>query len=157
MLDDVDFEITVFAGIIRGRMAQEPGYTAVQKIPGIGPTLGAVLVAVLVAEIGDITRFASASKLTCWAGLTPKHHESDTHVRRGRITKQGSRLVRWAAIESIKTISKTSEVGVLRERVADRRGRNIGSVAAARRQLELVFYALRDGHVRALEHLPRVA
>jgi transposase len=153
LMDDVDFEITVFTGIIRGRMAQEPGYTAVQKIPGIGPTLGAVLV----AEIGDITRFASASKLTCWAGLTPKHHESDTHVRRGRITKQGSRLVRWAAIESVKTVSKTSEVGVLRERVADRRGRNIGSVAAARRQLELVFYALRDGHVRALEHLPRVA
>jgi hypothetical protein len=46
---------------------------------------------------------------------------------------------------------------VLRERVADRRGRNIGSVAAARRQLELVFYALRDGHVRALQHRPRVA
>jgi hypothetical protein len=47
--------------------------------------------------------------------------------------------------------------GVLRERVADRRGRNVGAVAAARRQLEFVFYALRDGHVRALEHLPRVA
>jgi len=46
---------------------------------------------------------------------------------------------------------------VLRERVADRRGRNIGSVAAARRQLEFVFYALRDGHVRALEHRPWVA
>jgi transposase len=153
VMDDLDFEVNVFSGIIRGRLAPEPGYTAVQKIPGIGPTLGAVLV----AEIGDITRFASASKLTCWAGLTPKHHESDTHVRRGRITKQGSRLVRWAAIESVKTVSKASEVGVLRERVADRRGRNIGSVAAARRQLELVFYALRDGHVRALEHLPAVA
>jgi hypothetical protein len=80
--------------------------------------------------------------------LTPKHHESDTHVHRGRITKQGSRLVRWAAIEPVKTISKSSAVGVLRERVADRRGRNIGSVAAARRQLEFVFYALRDGRAR---------
>jgi transposase len=153
VMDDLDFEINVFAGIIGGRMAREPGYTAVQKIPGIGPTLGAVLV----AEIGDIGRFASASKLSCWAGLTPKHHESDTHLRRGRITKQGSHLVRWAAIESVTTISKGSEVGMLRERVADRRGRNIGSVAAARRQLEFVFYALRDGHVRALEHLPAAA
>jgi transposase len=153
LMDDLDFEITVFAGLARGRMAKEPGYAAVQKIPGIGPTLGAVFV----AEIGDITRFASAEKLTCWAGLTPKHHESDTHVHRGRITKQGSRLVRWAAIESVKTIPKASPVGVLRERVADRRGRNIGSVAAARLQLEFVFYALRDGHVRALEQLPRAA
>src|SRR5665647_798650 len=85
----------------------EPGYTAVQRIPGIGPTLGAVFV----AEIGDSTRFASAPKLTCWAGLTPKHHESDTHVHRGRITKQGSRLVRWAAIESVKIVPAGSPAG----------------------------------------------
>jgi transposase len=153
LMDDLDFEIDLFAGMVRGRMVREPGYTAVQNIPGIGPTLAAVFV----AEIGDVTRFASAPKLTCWAGLTPKHHESDTHVHRGRITKQGSRLVRWAAIESVKRIPAGTPVGVLRERVADRRGRNIGSVAAARRQLEFVFYALRDGHVRALKHLPRVA
>ena len=153
LIDDLEFEIDVFAGIVRGRMAREPGYTAVQNIPGIGPTLAAVFV----AEIGDITRFSSAPKLTCWAGLTPKHHESDTHVHRGRITKQGSRLVRWAAIESVKNIPAGTVAGVLRERVADRRGRNVGAVAAARRQLEFVFYALRDGHVRALEHLPGVA
>jgi len=99
----------------------------------------------------------SAAKLACWAGLTPTHHESDTHVRRGRLTKQGSRLVRWAAIESVKTISKGTPIGILRERVADRRGSNIGSVAAATRQLEFVRYTLRDSHVRAVEHLPMVA
>jgi len=62
----------------------------VQTIPGIGPILGAVFV----AEIGDVHRFASAEKWTCWAGMTPLHRESDTRVGRGRITKQGSRLVR---------------------------------------------------------------
>ena len=108
-----------------------------------------------VAEIGDVTRFQSAPKLTCWAGMTPKHHESDTHVHRGAITKQGSRLVRWAAVESVKVLPKTSRVGQVRERVADRRGRNVGAVAAARVQLEYVFYALRDGHVRALQPHPR--
>ncbi len=117
-----------------------------QTIPGIGPTLGAVLV----AEIGDIGRFTRPEQLTCWAGLTPKHHESDTHVHRGRITKQGSRLVRWAVIESVQILPKTSTIGIVRERVGARRGRNIGVVAAARQQLEYVFYALRDHHVRAL-------
>ena len=39
-----------------------------------------------------------------WAGLTPKHHESDTTVHRGRITKQGSRLVRWAAVEAVQRV-----------------------------------------------------
>jgi hypothetical protein len=65
--------------------------------------------------------------------MTPKHHESDTHVHRGNITKQGSRLVRWAAIESVQILPKTRVVGQIRERIGDRRGRNIGVVAAALR------------------------
>jgi hypothetical protein len=124
-----------------------PGYAAVQTIPGIGPTLAAVLV----AEIGDIQRFARPEQLTCWAGMTPTHRESDVHVHRGRITKQGSRLVRWAVVESVQILPATTMVGQFRDRVAARRGHNIGVVAAGRRQLEYVFYALRDHHVRALE------
>ena len=147
LIEDLDFEIDVFAGLARGRLVRDPGYVAVQQIPGIGP----VLAAVFVAEIGEVTRFATAPQLACWAGLTPKHHESDTHVHRGRITKQGSRLVRWAAVESIKRVGPSTRVGALRDRVAARRGANIAAVAAARQQIEYVFYALRDGHVRALQ------
>jgi transposase len=148
LIDDLDFEIDLFDNLVRGRLRTDPGYTAVQQIPGIGPVLGAVFV----AEVGDVTRFDTAAQLACWAGLTPKHHESDAHVRRGRITKQGSRLVRWAAVESVKRVGSHTRVGALRDRVADRRGGNIGAVAAARQQVEYVFYALRDGHVRALDH-----
>jgi hypothetical protein len=47
----------------------------------------------------------------------------------------------------------TSYIGAVREKVAHRRGnRNIGAVAAARKQLQLVFYGLRDHEVRALRH-----
>ena len=153
LIENLEFEVDLFAGIVRGRLAHDPGYAAVQTIPGIGPTLGAVFV----AEIGDVTRFARPEQLTSWAGLTPKHHESDTHVHRGRITKQGSRLVRWAAVESVQILPKTTQVGIIRERVGARRGHNIGVVAAARQQLEYVYYALRDHHVRALDHSPTAA
>ena len=68
-----------------------------QAISGVGPVLGAIFV----AEIGDVHRFPAAPQLCSWAGLTPSHHESDTTVRRGHITKQGSRLVRWAADLSV--------------------------------------------------------
>ncbi len=78
-------------------------------------------------------------------------------MHRGRITKQGSRLVRWAAIESVQILPETSRSARSGTGSADRRGRNIGVVAAARRQLEFVFYALRDHHVRALHRPPRVA
>jgi transposase len=151
LLEDLEFEIDLFAGLARGRLARDPGYLAVQHIPGIGP----ILAAVFVAEIGDVSRFTTAPQLACWAGLTPKHHESDTHVHRGRITKQGSRLVRWAAVESVQVLPAHTKVGGMRDRVAARRGRNIGAVAAARQQIEYVFYALRDHHVRALQ--PRAA
>jgi transposase len=152
LMEELDFEIDLFTNLVQGRLRADPGYVAVQQIPGIGPILGAVFV----AEVGDVTRFATAPQLACWAGLTPKHHESDTHVHRGRITKQGSRLVRWAAVESVKRLGPRSKVGALRDRVAERRGANIGAVAAARQQVEYVFYALRDHHVRAL-HPPRAA
>jgi transposase len=131
LLEDLDFEIDLFTNLVQGRLRADPGYVAVQQIPGIGPVLGAVFV----AEIGDVSRFGTAPQLACWAGLTPKHHESDTHVHRGRITKQGSRLVRWAAVESVKRLGPHSRVGALRDRVADRRGANIGAVAAARQQV----------------------
>ena len=153
VIDLLEFEIGIFAGLTRARLAADPGYTAVQQIPGIGPTLGAVFL----AEIGDVTRFPAAEKLTCWAGLTPRHRESDTHVHRGRITKQGSRLIRWAAVESVQILPATTAVGQIRDRVAARRGRNIAVVAAARRQLEYVYYALRDHHVRALHTTPPAA
>jgi len=146
LIDDLEDEIELFQRLTRGRLAADPGYTALQQLPGVGP----ILAAVFVAEVGDVSRFRTAPQLACWAGLTPKHHESDTHVHRGRITKQGSRLVRWAAVESVKTLGPTSVTGAYKKQVADRRGKNIGTVAAARKQVEFVFYALRDHHVRAL-------
>jgi transposase len=150
VIDLLEFEIDVFAKLAHGRLARDRGYIAVQTIPGIGRVLGAVLV----AEIGDVHRFPTAEQLGCWAGMTPKHHESDTKVRRGRITKQGSRLVRWAAVESVQRLPKYSVLGAFRDQVAARRGTNIGVVAAARRQLEYVYYALRDHHVRGLHPRP---
>jgi transposase len=146
LIDDLEDEIDLFARLARGRLVADPGYTAVQQLPGVGP----ILAAVFVAEVGDITRFTKATQLASWAGLTPKHHESDTHVHRGRVTKQGSRLVRWAAVESVKRIGPHTVVGAYKQQVADRRGKNVGTVAAARKQIEFVYYALRDHHVRAL-------
>jgi transposase len=152
MIEAFDVEVDAVDKLTRARLRTDPGFTAVQTIPGVGPVLGAVFV----AEIGDITRFPGPTQLASWAGLTPTHHESDTTVRRGRITKQGSRLVRWAAIEAVQHTNKYGRLGIHRDRVAARRGRNIGKVAAARELIELVYYALRDHTVRRLTQLPRI-
>ena len=79
------------------RLKGHPGYEAIQALRGVGP----VLAAVFIAEIGDVSRFGNARRLCSWAGLTPRHRESDSHVARGRISKQGSRLLRWACVEAV--------------------------------------------------------
>jgi transposase len=146
VIEVLDFEIDTFARLVTGRLRADPGYAAIQVIPGVGPLLGAVFV----AEIGDITRFRRPGQLASWAGLTPRHRESDTTVHRGRITKQGSTLVRWAAVEAVQRIPGHTRLGQVRDRIGARRGRNIGVVAAARELITLVFYGLRDHHIRCL-------
>jgi transposase len=148
-----DQEITMLGHEISTALAGDVNYLALQTIPGVGP----VLAAVFVAEIGDIHRFASAPQLCSWAGLTPRHRESDTTVRRGPITNQGPRLVRWAAVEAVQRLPGGSNQAADFHRIADRRGTGIGRVAAARKLLTLVFYGLRDGRVRCLAAAPRQA
>src|SRR3954452_21250255 len=92
----LDGEIDAFSTQVSTRLCGDPRYRVRQTMPGIGP----VLAAVFLAEIADVTRFAGPAPLTSWAGLTPRHRESDLQVHRGGITKQGSRGVRWAAIEA---------------------------------------------------------
>jgi hypothetical protein len=53
-------------------------------------------------------------------------------------------------VESVNRIGPQTVVGAYKAQVADRRGKNVGKVAAARKQIEFVYYALRDHHVRAL-------
>jgi transposase len=145
LIDAYTFEIDVVAKRTTAQLGRNPGYRAIQAIPGVGP----VLAAVFVAEIGDVTRFPRPQMLCSWAGMTPRHYESDTTVRRGRITKQGSHLVRWAAVEAVQHV-RHGAIGATRTRLAARRGANIAKVAAARKLLTLVYYGLRDGHIRSL-------
>jgi transposase len=145
LIDALTFEIDIVAKRVTAGLARHPGFRAVQAIDGVGP----ILAMVFVAEIGDVSRFARPQQLCSWAGMTPKHRESDTKVHRGRITKQGSRLVRWAAVEAVQRV-RGGPIATARARIGEHRGVNIGKVAAARKLLTLVFYGLRDGHIRAL-------
>ena len=142
-------EITLLEAAIADLLAHHDGYHAIQALPGIGP----VLAAVLVAEIGDIIRFATPARLCSWAGLTPRHRESDVKVSRGHITKQGSPLVRWALVEAIQHVPAGHPLRQRKEDILARRGdqaKNIAKIAMARQLLTWVFYAMRDGQVRAL-------
>jgi transposase len=145
LIEALDFEIDVVGRRTATKLATDAGYRAVQAIDGVGP----ILAAIFVAEIGDVTRFHRPEQLCSWAGLTPRHRESDTTVHRGRITKQGNPLLRWAAIEAVQR-PRGGPLAATRARIGERRGANVSKVAVARKLLTLVFYGLRDGHIRCL-------
>jgi transposase len=130
LIDMLTFEIDIAGRRVHARLGDHAGWRVIQALLGVGP----VLAAVFVAEMGDVHRFAGPEALTCWAGLTPKHRESDATVHRGRITKQGNRAVRWAAIEAVQRVS-TGPAGAVKARVGAHRGKNVAKVAAARKLL----------------------
>ncbi len=101
-----------------------------------------------------MTRFSSPAQLCSWAGLTPKHRESDTTLKRGPITKQGSRLVRWAAIEAAQRQAAATKLKADFARISAAHGdtqgaRKVARVAVARKILTLVYFGLRDGTIRS--------
>ena len=153
LIGHYDREIKRLDHEIHRWLCDDVGYHEIQRLAGVGP----VLAAVFVAEIGDVSRFKSAKQLSSWAGLTPRHRESDTTINRGPITKQGSVLVRWAAVEAVARYQGGPPIRDAYQRIAERRGNKVARVAAARKLLTLVFYGIRDGEIRCLQQVEAAA
>lgn len=63
------------------------------SIPGIGLNLGAIIV----AEIGDFSRFASPDKILAFAGCSPSTYQSgQLYSSHAKMEKRGSKYLRWA-------------------------------------------------------------
>jgi len=83
LVEHCNREVAMLERVIHQRLRDHTGYRAIQAIDGVGP----ILAAIFVTEIGDVTRFPNPEALCSWAGLTPRHRESDSKAKRGRITK----------------------------------------------------------------------
>lgn len=87
LISDMDGDICELA-------SEDPRAMLLTTIPGIS-YFSALLI---VCEIGDISRFATAYKLCSCTGLVPRVHSSGRVARYGPITKQGSRYLRWIMV-----------------------------------------------------------
>jgi transposase len=147
LIADFDREIAATTLEIDQRARRDDRVDVLCQVRGVGPYTAMLVI----AEIGDISRFRKARKLCAWAGLTPTVRSSDGKARLGHITRQGSRPLRWALVEAAQHSVRGG--GPLRqdlERIAKRRGKNIAKVAVARKILTLCYYGLRDGEIRCL-------
>jgi transposase len=105
------------------------------------PGVGRLIAMIILAEIGDITRFHSPKALCSWAGLTPRVHNSDAVVQHGHITKEGSRYLRTAMVRAATVSCRVSPKWYqVHEHLAQRCGRRAARVAVARRLLTVIYY-----------------
>jgi transposase len=125
---------------VRQRAKADPQVKVLTQLPGVGPFTALVLL----AEIGDISRFGSARKLASWAGLTPTVRGSDRTVRHGHISKQGPTWARWVLCEAAQTAKRHPDFAPGYEALARRRGKKIATTAVARKLLTRAYHLLTD-------------
>jgi transposase len=125
---------------LHARAKADPRVKVLTTLPGVGEFTALVML----AEIGDITRFGSSRKLASWAGLTPTVRGSDRTVRHGHISKQGSAWLRWALVQSAQTAKRSPEFAAGYATIAAKRGTKIATIAIARKLLGRAWHLLHD-------------
>ena len=133
VIDRIDGELRLHA-------KADPRVKVLTTLPGVGQFTALMML----AEIGDITRFGSARKLASWAGLTPTVRGSDRTVRHGHISKQGSAWLRWVLNQAAQTAKRSPEFAATYAAIAKRRGKKIATIAIARKLVTRAYYLLAD-------------
>ena len=129
----------------------DPRVKVLTALPGVGEFTALVML----AEIGDITRFGSARKLASWAGLTPTVRGSDLTVRHGHISKQGSAWLRWVLNQAAQTAKRSPEFAATYAAIAKRRGKKIATIAIARKLLTRAYHLLAEMQATSTNEPPQ--
>lgn len=135
----------------RGQMAELDGELArmvagspITTIPGIG----AVCAAGILGEIGDVSRFGSASKLVAYAGCDPSVSESGEFAgSRARLSKRGSPYLRWylwLAADRARRFDPALRAYYEKKR-SEGKCHKVAVSAVVRKLCSIVFAVLRDG------------
>jgi len=101
----------------------------------------------IMAEVGDIERFMSVKHLQSYAGLIPSTYNSGDKQIHGRITKRGSRWLRWIMIEAAYhqvNCKRIPGFGAYYNTLKKRKGSKTAAVATARKLLAVVWRLLKD-------------
>jgi len=139
MIDALNERIKSVNRVIRAWAKDDPRAQLLISMPGIGIYSAAVIV----ADIGDIKRFDGPKQLCSYAGLVPSTRSSDTHVRHGRITKEGSPWLRWIMVSAAQRAPCASpRLALFFERTLQQHGKKTARVALARKMLSIVYYML---------------
>jgi transposase len=96
VLDRLDAELVALRRQIAAFARRQPGCRALQTRYGVGP----ITAVAIWAQLGDTRRFSASRKTVRHTGLDITVHSSDAKRATGRLSRQGSPLLRWALSSS---------------------------------------------------------
>ena len=108
------------------------------------PGIGFISAVTILAEIGDFRDFEKPEKLAAWCGLVPSVYQSADKLITGKITKHGSRHLRWILVEVAQTVARCGSPKLKRFflRIMERKGFKVAIVALARKILCILHHLL---------------
>lgn len=151
LIDDLNELVKSAEERIEQTVTSNPQAELLTTIPGISY----VSALTIMGEIGEISRFRSAKKLMGYAGLVPSTYSSGDSVRHGRITKTGSKWLRYIMIEVAQhqqLCKRKPGFGSYYLKLKQRKGTATAAVATARKMLAVVWRLLTDN--RPFELIP---
>jgi transposase len=142
LIDELDRQIASCERDLRRLGAEHRYVPLLLTVPGIG----FVLAYTIAAEIGEIERFPSPAKLAGYSGLCPRVYQSGASDRRGPLSKQGPRYLRWALVEAATTACRhpvyRERYERTKRRLGKQRGPKVAQVDLARRLSEAIWHML---------------
>jgi len=141
LMDNLNDEIKDLDKTIDKEQYKYPEADLLKSIIGIS-TFSALLI---IAEIADFSRFATPHKLAAYAGLAPSTYQSSTTLYHGRITKQGSKWLRWILMQCTHASVKSTKHHKLKSfylRLQRKKGKQKAIVATARKMLVVIWHLL---------------
>jgi transposase len=142
LIDELEREIDACGRELRALGADHRYVPQLLTLPG----LGWVLAYTIAAEIGDIGRFCSPQKLAGYTGLCPRVYQSGASDRRGALSKQGPRYLRWALIEAslhaCRHPAYAHRYQQTRRRLGKQRGPKVARVQLARTLAHAIWHML---------------
>lgn len=142
LIDELNREIAGIERDLKQLGADHRYIRLLTTVPGIAWTLGYTIA----AEIGDIDRFASPAKLAGYTGLCPRVYQSGASDRRGPLSKQGPKYLRWALLEAATTACRhpvySQRYQRTKKRLGRQRGAKVAQVDIARRLSEAIWHML---------------
>ena len=142
LISELDSEISEIESEIKRIMDEI--HSPILTIPGIGYRMGAMIL----AEIGDFSRFDSPDKILAYAGASPSTYQSgQMESSYSHMEKRGSRYLRYALINAAKYVCHWDETfgAYLQNKISEGKHYNVAITHATKKLVRLIYAMEKSG------------